>query len=270
MNTPVTDAPATDAPAPAHADALSKLPGIRHGFFGRRGGVSRGIYDSLNCGPGSKDDPAAVAENRARVASALAVEPANLLSAFQVHSADACIVERAWTVADRPKLDAMVTQRPGIALGVLAADCGPVLFADAQAGVIGAAHAGWKGALGGVLEATVATMEGLGAERGRIAAALGPCIHQASYEVGPEFPAPFLAEDAENEAFFGPSENQGRHMFDLPGYILKRLGAMGLGAATSIGEDTYPDEDGYFSYRRATHRGEDGYGRNVSAIVLAD
>jgi YfiH family protein len=250
------------------ADALAALPGIRHGFFGRRGGVSRGIYASLNCGPGSRDDPEAVAANRARVAGELGVEAAGLVSAFQMHGPDVCVVDAPWGRHDRPRLDGMVTRRPGVALGVLAADCGPVLFADADAGVIGAAHAGWRGALTGVLEATVAAMEGLGARRSRIAAALGPCIHQPSYEVGPDFPAPFLDEDPASARFFAPGDRDGHRQFDLPGYIVARLEALGLAAVESLGVDTYAQEERLFSYRRATHRGEDGYGRNISAIVI--
>jgi YfiH family protein len=250
------------------AEALDALPGIRHGFFGRRGGVSGGIYASLNCGPGSKDDPDAVAENRGRVAGELGIEPENLLSAFQKHSPDVCVVDRPWAAADRPRLDGMVTQRPGVALGVLAADCGPVLFADPEAGVIGAAHAGWRGALHGVLEATVVAMESVGARRTRIVAVLGPCIHQPSYEVGSDFPMAFVGQDQANERFFAASARAGHYQFDLPGYILARLEALGLAVTASLGVDTYAQEDRLFSYRRATHRGEQGYGRNISAIVI--
>ncbi len=253
---------------PLIADALAALPGIRHGFFGRRGGVSTGIYATLNCGPGSKDDPTAVAENRRRVAGTLGVEPANLLSAFQMHSPDVCVVDRPWAAADRPRLDGMVTGRPGVALGVLAADCGPVLFADAEAGVIGAAHAGWRGALQGVLDATVVAMESVGARRSRIVAVLGPCIHQPSYEVGSDFPMAFVGQDQASERFFAPGAREGHYQFDLPGYVLSRLGALSLAAVESVGVDVYPDEERYFSYRRATHRGENGYGRNISAIVI--
>lgn len=262
--------PTPDRPTPDRltADALSARPGIRHGFFGRRGGVSAGIYGSLNCGPGSRDDPDAVAENRARVAASLGVEPANLLSAFQKHSPDVCVVDRPWSATDRPRLDGMVTKRPGIALGVLAADCGPVLFADAEAGVVGAAHAGWRGALQGVLEATVVAMESAGARRSRIAAALGPCIHQPSYEVGSDFPMAFVGQDQANERFFAPGAREGHYQFDLPGYIVARLEELGLAAVETLGVDTYPEDERLFSYRRATHRGEDGYGRNISAIVL--
>ena len=207
----------TDAPA-ATAPLLANRPGIRHGFFGRQGGVSTGIYGSLNCGPGSKDAPEAVRENRARVARRLGA--AHLLSLYQVHGAEVIEVRETWDEATRPRCDAMVTDRPGLALGALAADCGPILFAEAEAGVIGAAHAGWRGALAGVADATVAAMERLGARRERIAAVLGPTIAQASYEVGAEFPAPFLAQDRDNARFFAPGARPGKFQFDLPGYIV--------------------------------------------------
>ncbi len=256
----------TDAPA-ARSTLLSGLAGIRHGYFGRKGGVSAGIYDSLNCGPGSNDAPEAVRENRARVASTLSAK--HLLSLYQVHGTEVITVREAWeNGASRPRCDAMVTDRPGLALGTLAADCGPVLFADADAGVIGAAHAGWKGALAGVLESTVAAMEALGARRERIRAALGPTIAQASYEVGAEFPAPFLAEHRDNERFFAPGAKPGKHHFDLPGYIVARLGRIGI-AAEWTGHDTLSLTADYFSYRRTTLAGGGDYGRNVSAIVLA-
>jgi len=255
----------TEAPA-ARSPLLSGLAGVKHGFFGRKGGVSAGIYDSLNCGPGSNDAPDAVRENRARVAHTLGA--AYLLSLYQVHGIEVITVREAWeNGASRPRCDAMVTDRPGLALGTLAADCGPVLFADAEAGVIGAAHAGWKGALGGVAEATVAAMEKLGAQRARIRAALGPTIAQTSYEVGPEFPAPFLAEHRDNARFFIAGAKPGKHMFDLPGYIMARLARMGI-AAECIGRDTCAEREAYFSYRRTTLAGGGDYGRNVSAIVL--
>jgi len=255
----------TETPS-ARSKLLSGLAGVKHGFFGRKGGVSAGIYDSLNCGPGSKDAPEAVRENRARVARTLGA--GHLLSLYQVHGIDVIQVRAPWeNGADRPRCDAMVTDRPGIALGTLAADCGPVLFADAEAGVIGAAHAGWKGALAGVVEATVAAMEKLGAQRERIRAALGPTIAQASYEVGPEFPAPFLAERRDNERLFAAAAKPGKHTFDLPGYIVARLQRLGI-AAEWIGHDTCAGRETYFSYRRTTLAGGGDYGRNVSAIVL--
>jgi len=254
----------TQAPA-ARSPLLSALAGIKHGFFGRQGGVSGGIYDSLNCGPGSNDKPEAVSENRARVMRTLGAE--HLLSLYQVHGIEVIAVTDAWeNGASRPRCDAMVTDRPGLALGTLAADCGPILFADAEAGVIGAAHAGWKGAAGGVAEATVAAMEKLGAKRARIRAALGPTIAQASYEVGAEFPAPFIAQHPDNARYFAPGK-PGKHQFDLPGYILARLERLGV-KAEWIGHDTCPARDTYFSYRRTTLNGGGDYGRNVSAIVL--
>jgi hypothetical protein len=254
------------SPPPAIlAPSLAALAGVGHGFFGRQGGVSTGIYDSLNCGPGSGDDTAAVGENRRRVGAALGAE--HLLSLHQVHGVEVALVREPWDVRSRPRCDAMVTDRPGIALGSLAADCGPILFADAAAGIVGAAHAGWRGALAGVAEATVAAMEQLGARRERIRAALGPTIAQPSYEVGAEFPAPFLAEDAANARFFALGDRPGKHRFDLPGYILARLAALGV-AAEWIGRDTCAESAVFFSYRRTTLAGGGDYGRNVSAIVL--
>lgn len=250
------------------ADPLTGLPGIAHGFFTRNGGVSEGIYASLNCGQGSDDARHAVAENRSRVASALGIAVSHLLSVHQIHSPEVVVVDEVWEPSDRPRADAMVTRRPGVALGILAADCGPVLFADAEAGVVGAAHAGWRGAVGGVLEATVAAMEEQGAERGRIAAVLGPTIAQPSYEVGPEFPAAFVEQAPENARFFRPSARAGHHMFDLPGYIVARLAALGLGHAGHVDRDTCAEPDSFFSYRRSTLEGIKGYGRNISAILL--
>jgi polyphenol oxidase len=246
---------------PIIADALS---GVTHGFFTREGGVSAGVYASLNGGPGSGDDAAAVAENRARVARCLGA--GHLVSLHQVHSADAVRVAGPWE-GDRPRADAMATDRPGLALAVLTADCAPVLLADPRAGVVGAAHAGWKGALGGVLEAAVEAMEGLGAERDRIVAAIGPAISQRAYEVGPEFVERFLDDDRENGRYFagGPGD---RAMFDLPGYCLARLGAAGVGMAAWTAHCTYSDPDRFYSYRRACHAGEPDYGRLVSAIAL--
>lgn len=251
------------------ADVLSRNDNVRHGFFTREGGVSTGIYASLNCGWGSDDARPSVIENRARVARALGLRDDGLLSLYQVHSADVVVVEEPWDPGQGPKADAMVTTRPGLALGVLTADCAPVLFADAEAGVVAAAHAGWKGALGGVLEATVEVMQELGADRGRIAAALGPCIRQPSYEVGPEFIDRFLADDADNGHFFRPSGREGHSLFDLAGYVLTRLDRLGVGAVGDTGGDTCMDENRFFSYRRATHRREADYGRAVSAVALA-
>jgi YfiH family protein len=241
-----------------------QAPGIAHGFFSREGGVSTGLYESLNCGPGSRDDPAAVAENRHRVAQAL-MPGAELKSLSQVHSATVHVLP-AWEA--KPEGDAMVTATPGLALGILTADCAPVLFADARARVIGAAHAGWKGALGGVLEATVAAMETLGARRQDIHAAIGPCISQANYEVGFDFRDRFLeAGGLRMRRFFVPSDKEGHYRFDLEGYAAWRLEAIGI-TAERLGICTYPPENGYFSFRRTTHRGEPDYGREISAIVL--
>ncbi len=248
------------------APSLAALPGIRHGFFGRQGGVSGGLYGSLNCGPGSKDDPAAVRENRRRVGAYLGA--GDLLSLHQVHGVDVVHAREPWDVGNRPRCDAMVTDRPGIGLGSLAADCGPILFADAGAQIVGAAHSGWRGALAGVAEATVAAMERIGAKRARIRAALGPTIAQPSYEVGAEFPAPFLAQDRANARFFVSGAKPGKHRFDLPGYIVARLAALGLAGAEWIGHDTCAEPAVFFSYRRATLAGEGDYGRNVSVIVL--
>ena len=254
-------------PKPRIADQLAALPGIAHGFFTRHGGVSQGGYASLNCGLGSKDDPAAVAENRARVARFLSAE--SLVTAHQVHSATAVVVASPWSAQERPRADAMVTATPRLALGVLTADCAPVLFADAQAGVIGAAHAGWRGALGGVLEATLAAMEQLGAKRARIAAALGPCITQPAYEVGPEFEREFLAADPDSGQFFARpvGKPDARPHFDLPGYVLYRLVRAGLAGGTRP-PCTFAGREDFFSYRRSRAANEADYGRQISAIVL--
>lgn len=246
--------------------ALRDPKRLRHGFFTRMGGVSTGIYDSLNTGYGSDDDADAVTENRRRIAEALELPALNTV--FQVHGRNVARVVEAWRPGDAPKCDAMVSDRPGIALGILTADCGPVLFADAESGVIGAAHAGWKGAVTGVLQATIAAMEGLGARRKSIAAALGPTIAQASYEVGPEFPAPFLTEDVDNARFFTASTRAGHFMFDLPGFIESVLAGEGLGAVDVMAADTCADPERFFSYRRSTHRDEPDYGRGLSAIAL--
>lgn len=256
--------------APVIAPSLADCPSIRHGFFSRDGGVSGGIYASLNCGTGSDDDAAAVRENRRRVAGALGVAGDALRTLYQIHSATVIDADGAWDDGARPRADALVCTTPGTAIGVLAADCAPVLFADSEAGVIGAAHAGWRGALGGVVEATIAAMTARGARAERIAAVVGPCIAGPSYQVGPEFPAPFLEQSAKNARFFAPDpEDAARHRFDLPGYVLSRLVAAGVGEAHVTGHDTYTDPR-FFSYRRATHRSEPDYGRNISAIALAD
>ena len=247
-----------------------KSSGVAHGFFGREGGVSTGIYASLNCGPGSRDAPEAVTENRRRAAAALAPD-IKLLSLSQVHSSNVLTLP-AWSGEGRPEGDAMVTATPGLALGILTADCAPVLLADPKAQVIGAAHAGWKGALGqdgrGVLEATLEAMEKLGAQRGRISAVVGPCITQANYEVGFDFRDRFLEPGLRNRRFFVPSDKEGHYRFDLPGYVAHRLTSAGAGSVEMSGVCTYPPENGYFSFRRTTHAGEPDYGRQISAIVL--
>lgn len=249
------------------APELAAYPSVRHAFFTREGGVSEGLYASLNGGLGSSDDPEKVKENRRRMAVELEVAPEALVSVHQVHSPDAVIVEAPWN-GPRPKADAMVTAVPGIALGITTADCGPVLFADPHANIIGAAHAGWRGALTGILESTIEAMETLGARRDQIVAVLGPTISQAAYEVGPGFAAPFLEQDSGNESFFQPSERADHAMFDLPGYIRRRLESAGISEFASLGLCTYSDEAHFYSYRRATHRGEPDYGRLISAITL--
>jgi purine-nucleoside/S-methyl-5'-thioadenosine phosphorylase / adenosine deaminase len=251
------------------ATSLTALADLRHAFFTRDGGVSGGVYHSLNGGPGSDDAPAKVAENRARMAAALRVPPDRLLTAYQIHSPDVVTIERPWDPQERPRADAIVTRVPDIAIGVTTADCGPVLLADAAAGVIGAAHAGWRGAAGGVLEATVAAMERCGADRARMAAALGPMIRQPNYEVGPELVARFEAESEANGRFFRPSSRPGHALFDLPGYIAARLAAAGVTRVEDLGHCTYADATRFFSYRRSTHRHERDYGRHINAIALA-
>ncbi|MCF2522232.1 peptidoglycan editing factor PgeF [Bradyrhizobium sp. G127] len=246
---------------------LSAISGLRHAFFTREGGVSGGIYASLNGGVGSDDDPAHVTENRRRMAEHLGVQPAQFLTVFQIHSPAVAVAAAPWDTASRPRADAMVTTIPGLALGVTAADCGPILFADPAARVIGAAHAGWKGAFSGVLENTIATMETLGASRSGIIAAIGPLIRQQSYEVGAEFVARFTETDKENARFFVPSSRADHAMFDLANYIRQRLECAGIRTIDDTGVDTYADER-LFSYRRSVHRKEPDYGRNIHAIVL--
>ncbi len=252
------------------ADALSDAKPLRHAFFTREGGVSDGIYASLNCGLGSGDEAAHVHANRARALRRLGMPEGALTTAYQIHSADVAVVEEPWRETSRPKLDAMVTDRPGIALGILTADCAPVLLADPRAGVVGAAHAGWRGATAGILEATVSRMEALGADRASVAAAVGPCIHQPSYEVGPEFHQAVTAADPGHGDFFTPARRQGHHMFDLPGYIGRRLDQLGLAACEILPHDTCADAARFFSYRRTTLNGGGDYGRLLSVIALAD
>jgi YfiH family protein len=249
--------------------AALEHPAARHAFFTRRGGVSEGVYATLNGGVGSRDAPDRVAENRGRMARALGVAADRLLVPYQIHSPTALAVEAPWIDADRPRCDALTTRTPGLALAVTGADCGMILFHDAVGGVIGAAHAGWKGALGGVLEATIDSMEGLGARREDMRAALGPTIALASYEVGPEFYRTFLAEDPTSGDCFRWTEGAERPHFDLPAYIGRRLERAGVGAFDAPALDTYADEARFYSYRRSQHRGEPDYGRLISAIALA-
>ena len=251
------------------AESLSALDGIRHAFFTREGGVSQGIYASLNSGIGSSDDASHVTENRARMAQALGVKPDRLITAYQIHSPHVVIADEPWSVETRPKADAIVTRTPGLAIGVSTADCGPLLFADAQARVIGAAHAGWRGAFSGVIEGTIAAMEKLGADRRRISVALGPLIRQNNYEVSQSFVDEFLRIDDTYARFFVPASREGHAMFDLPGFIASRLAQSGVERLEDIGVCTYSDPDRFYSYRRSTHRAEPDYGRHVNAIVLA-
>ena len=246
---------------------LSAIPGLRHAFFTREGGVSDGIYAGLNGGLGSSDDAAKVAENRRRMAEQMGVSLAHFLSLHQVHSPDAVIATGPWQGPARPKADAIVTATAGLAIGVTTADCGPILFVEPRARVIGAAHAGWKGALTGILDSTVAAMEKLGAERNGIVAAIGPLIRQQSYEVGPEFVTRFIDADPEYGMFFMPSTRADHAMFDLAGFIRMRLENAGILMIDDLGIDTYADER-FFSYRRSVHRKEPDYGRHVHAIVL--
>lgn len=242
------------------------LDGIPHGFLGRRGGVSEGACAGLNAGLGSGDDPAAVAENRHRAVEAVA-PGRRLVGVYQTHSATVLTVTEPWDDDNRPDADALVTDRPGIALGIVTADCTPVLFADPEARVIGAAHAGWKGAFGGIVEATVAEMEKRGAERGRIVAAVGPTIARKSYEVDEAFLRRFAERDPENERFFTEGR-ESHYQFDLEGYVLSRLAEAGVTRVEALGLDTYSDPGRFYSYRRATHRGEPAYGRQISIIAL--
>lgn len=254
---------------------LAAIPGVRHAFFSRAGGVSQGIYAGLNGGLGSNDDPAHVAENRRRMAAAMGVGPAHFLTVYQVHSPDVAIADATWDTAwnttrdaaSRPRADAIVTAIPGLALGVTAADCGPVLFADPKARVIGAAHAGWKGALAGVLESTIDAMETRGADRAGIVAAIGPLIQQPSYEVGNDFVDRFVQADSSYAAFFISATREGHAMFDLAGFIRMRLEKAGVSRIDDSGIDTYPDEQ-FYSYRRSVHRKEPDYGRHIHAIAL--
>jgi YfiH family protein len=248
---------------------LAEMDRLRHGFFGRQGGVSEGVFASLNCGFGSGDDPDRVSENRARAAALVGVAASGVLTAYQTHSARVASVERPWPRQQAPSVDAMVTRAPGMALGILTADCAPVLMADPQAGIIGAVHAGWRGALDGILEATLEVMSHQGAALDRMLVSIGPCILQASYEVGPEFRDRFIAAAAQNERFFRASKVRVGHFhFDLPGYIAARLATAGVACIEQTGRDTCAERDAFFSYRRNVLEGQRDYGRNLSLIAL--
>jgi hypothetical protein len=253
------------------ASNLATLNGVRHGFFTRKGGVSvdgPGDTDGLNCGFGCGDNAQSVAENRRLALKHLGLAKGALVTAYQIHSAKAVRVTGAWQHQDAPQADAMASAEAGVVLGILTADCAPVLFADAKARIIGAAHAGWRGARSGVLEACLDEMVGLGASPSNINAAIGPCIAQPSYEVGPEFHRDFMAQDAANGAFFMASGRAGHFLFDLPGYVEKRLSKLGLASVSNLGNDTCADSERFYSYRRCTLKGEKGYGRLLSAIAL--
>ncbi len=255
-------------PRPLTAPNLDGLAGIRHGFFTREGGVSTGLYAGLNCGLGSKDDRAAVLENRARVARHLGAHEPVVLTPYQVHGAEAVVAEAPFT-GDLPKADAIVTRTPGLAIAILTADCGPVLFADPEAKVVAAAHAGWRGAVAGILESTIARMEELGARRDCIHAAVGPTIGQSAYEVGEDFQQTLLGLDPRNAAFFMRPAPAAKPHFDLPAYISRRLQGVGIATVHGLDTCTNRDESKFFSFRRTTHRQEPDYGRQISAIVVA-
>lgn len=264
---PVSEPKELYVQSPALAQA-----GVFHGFFGRTGGVSKGVYHALNCGPGSDDNIESVQENLAIVAHAAGVKAANILSLYQVHGNTCLKVTEGWPIHNRPQADAFVTDVPGLALGILTADCAPVLFCAEKldgSPVVGAAHAGWKGAVGGILESTVKAMHEYGLKPGSLKAAIGPCIGQVSYEVAPDFTAAFFDEAAENERFFKPSRRKGHHMFDLPGYCAAKLAGLGLAQIEIKDIDTYFNEEDYFSYRRTTHRADKDYGRQISLIAIA-
>jgi hypothetical protein len=250
------------------ADALSAVAGVRHGFFTRQGGVSQGVYASRNCGFGSGDEAALVAENRARAMADIGLADGALVTAYQCHGTRCITVSEPWATGEAPEADAMVSDRPGVALGVLTADCAPVLLADRRNRVIGAAHAGWRGALAGVVEAAMAGMAALGARPADTVAAVGPCIGQASYEVGPEFHEAFAAADPANAGYFAPSVRNRHHMFDLAAYTAARLATLGLASVEVLGLDTCADGERFFSYRRACHEGEADYGRLISVVAL--
>ena len=249
------------------APSLAEIDGVAHGFFTRLGGVSEGIYASLNCGLGSRDAPENVAENRARATRLLSAD--KLIGVYQRHSNTAVVAKKPWTGDKMPEADAIVTAKPGLAIGIVTADCAPTLLCDPEARVIGAAHAGWRGALSGIIEATVEAMTGLGAEPGHIRAAIGPAISQGAYEVGVDYKEQFLAQDPQSEGFFVIDEGSGEPHFDLPGYVAERLARAGVEEILDLGLCTYYDETRLFSYRRSQHHSEEDYGRQISAIVIA-
>ena len=247
---------------------LGDAAGIRHGFFTRRGGRSAGIYESLNCGIGSRDRRENVLANRQACLDALDSSGADLCGVYQIHSADVARLDKPWGPVPDIKADAIVTRQKNVAISILTADCAPVLFADPEAGVIGVAHAGWQGAISGILENTLSEMEALGADRTRISAVIGPCIAQDSYEVGPEFRQRFLEQDKANGVWFLPSVKEDHFLFDLHGYVKDRLVNAGAGRVDGLNRDTYREEELFFSYRRTTHRREEDYGRQISMILL--
>ena len=259
-----------DMPAHLQSEALAGVSSVTHGFFTRRGGVSTGIYASLNCGFGSADEAQKVAENRARISRALQVEPERLMTVHQVHGTNVHIIKEQDEKGQPVRADAVATSVPGYAVSVLTADCAPILLADPGAGVIAAAHAGWRGALDGIIAATVSAMCGLGASPNAIIASIGPCIGPAAYEVGPEFPNPFTERDPVNRKFFRIAPRPDHFIFDLPGYVAATLNTAGVGITEHVGGDTLSDEDRFFSYRRACHKGEIDYGRQLSAIALSN
>lgn len=251
------------------ATNLTALPGIRHGFFSRKGGVSTGIYDGLNCGLGSSDDPQRVLENRRRISTYLGGGYDGVVTLYQVHGTTALAVNSQVARDGLPKADAVVTQTPRLVIGVLTADCAPVLFADPEAGIVAAAHAGWRGAVAGIIESTVSEMERIGAVRGRICAAVGPCINQPAYEVGPDFEAELLDKDPAYARFLARQSANGKAHFDLPGLVVSRLASSGVGNIVNAAQCTHANESLFFSYRRTTQRKEADYGRQISAIVVA-
>jgi YfiH family protein len=252
------------------SDNLDHQDALRHGFFTRRGGVSVDVLTSLNCGFGAGDRPENVRENRHRAMAKINCRAENLNTVYQIHSPHAVVAEKPWAFDNRPKADAIVTAEKNLAIGILTADCTPVLFADVENRVIGAAHAGWRGALGGVLENCVRVMEKTGAVRQQVRAVIGPCIHQKSYEVGPEFRVTFIDVNPANSRFFIPSDRQQHYRFDLPGFVRARLEDLNIGQIDDVAIDTYTDEERFFSYRRATHADEGDYGRGLSAIVMCE